>query len=168
LGWPVEHMTWEPKDNLDDCAEFLENYWENHSSTDNVTKTGARSSPSSDRMRGDRVSVTHSIARILGQLGQDMLCLKSLLAAQPGQPAALDRIASGYAARKRKLLQERQEFSNGDSENLDAYSDGGKERKGGGGGRIIACKPRKRHCRRCRATGHNARTCLNTAIGTDD
>jgi hypothetical protein len=70
--------------------------------------------------------------------------------------------ASRCAERKRKVSQEEKGFSNEDEEYTEAYLDaemGIEDREGEGKKRIATRKRHRRHCRGCKETGHNYRTC---------
>lgn len=70
--------------------------------------------------------------------------------------------ASRCAERKRKVSREEKGFSNEDEEYTEAYLDaemGIEDREGEGKKRIVTRKRRRRHCRGCKETGHNYRTC---------
>lgn len=138
-GWSAEDMTWEPEGNLDDCQYIVEQYWksvENLDTTGNISGTSAHS-----LVRDDRSHLMHPLVKVFDRLDEVLTSLRDLLATQITQREAPQRSAPRLTTRKRKVSQDEQDFSTADEENK-------RTRK----------RPKK-HCRSCRETGHNSRTC---------
>jgi hypothetical protein len=79
--------------------------------------------------------------------------------------------ASRCAERKRKVSGEEKGFSNKDKEYTEAYLDaeiGIEDREGEGKQRIVTRKRRRRHCRGCKETGHNYRTCTTKFVNINN
>lgn len=170
VGWPTEHMTWEPEGNLDDCSEIVKEYWASMGNPDTISNTpGTRSGPipPSDRVGDDRASLLDPMAKILDQLKEVVPSLQTLLATQLVQSEASDTSISGNTARKRKIPQEFEDLSDEDEEDAIAYLDAGigiEKSKSESKKPMIARKRHRNRCGRCKAKGHNSRTCPNKAV----
>jgi hypothetical protein len=96
---------------------------------------------------------------------------QTLLAARVLQLEASNKAASERKSRKRKRIQEDGDLSKEEAEDLVAQCDvraqiEGESREGRA--RTDAGKRGKGHCRRCRETGHNSRTCKKDVVDVSD
>ena len=173
-GWPEEDMTWEREGNLDDCLDKVREYWtavENPDKIGHAFETRARSIPSSDRVRGDHTSLLQPMVELLDEFVKSILGFQNSLAAQLVQPEVSERATSGCTSRKRKVLHDGQDSSDQDEKESDACLDAGvriEKGKGKGRRRTTTRKRHRRQCGRCKATGHNSRTCSNDTVSISD
>ena len=100
-----------------------------------------------------------------------LLHRQTLLAARVLQLKASNKAASERKLRKRKQIQKGRDLLKEEAEDLIAQCDVRAQIKGEsreGRARTGAGKRGKSHCKRCRETGHNSRTCKKDIVDVSD
>jgi hypothetical protein len=136
----------------------------------NAGEIEAQSTLLRDRIQKHQGSSPTPIVEIVDQLQRGTAMLlhgQTLLAARVLQLEALNKAASERKSRKRKRIQEGGDLSKEEAEDLIAQCDVGAQIKGEsreGRARTGVGKRGKGHCKRCRETGHNSRTCKKDVV----
>jgi hypothetical protein len=136
----------------------------------NADEIEAQSTLLRDRIRKHQGSSPTPMVEIVDQLQRGTAMLlhgQTLLTARVLQLEASNKAASERKSRKRKRIQKGGDLSKEEAEDLMAQCDveaqvEGESRKGRA--RTGAGKRGKRHCKRCRETGHNSRTCRKDVL----
>jgi hypothetical protein len=140
----------------------------------NANEIEAQSTLLRDRIQRHQGSSPTPMMEIVDQLQRGTAMLlhgQTLLAARVLQLEASNKAASERKSRKRKRIQEGGDLSKEEAEDLIAQCDVRAQIEGesrDGRARTGAVKRGKGHCRRCRETGHNSRTCKKDVVDVSD
>lgn len=136
----------------------------------NASEIEAQSTLLRDRIQKHQGSSPTPMVEIVDQLQRGTAMLlhgQTLLAARVLQLEASNKAASERKSRKRKRIQKGGDLSREEAEDLIAQCDVRAQIKGEsceGRARTGAGKRGKGHCRLCRETGHNSRTCKKDIV----